>query len=554
MEKKSLQILAIIFLFGFVIRFLWLGVIPRGFTPDEASQAYSAYSLLKTGRDEWGVSWPLTSFKSFLDYKSPLQTYLMIPSIAAFGLNEFAARLPSAIFGSLAIISSFFLASKLTGNKTVGLLTSAVYALSPWSIQFSRMALEANIAVFLITTGLYFFLSADKNNFYLPLSAILFSFSLYTYHAAKLFVPLLLLCLFVIFYRKLTNTPKQLFLSITLGLLLIFPLLKNLTGTDSKRGGELLITNISQEKLTHLNDIIFYSDLYKVNQYLPRIFHNKVTLVLNDFFTNYASYFSLHFWFIEGGREITYSVIPGRGLLFLIFLPFLIFGMVSLYRSNISPQYKKILLIWLLLAPLPASLTKEGYRPNRAISFMFLLEFFIAFGLWNFVLNYFRSSKLKISILASLVALSFVFYVEDYLFSSHVKYPESLSYGWRETISEISKIQNKYRTVHIEQGGQAQSMVAFYQKTPPQLFQQHSTKWQEKLEDHSDIKYLDQLSDYSLDVFSFKSFAWPEDINSDILFVARNNIGSLPQGRRTIKVITTPQGKILFEIFDFPKI
>lgn len=554
MKKKPLQVLALIFVFGFLIRFVGLGSIPRGFTPDEASQAYTAYSLLKTGQDEWGISWPLTSFKSFLDYKSPLQTYLMIPSIAIFGLNEFASRLPSAVFGSLAILSVFFLSTKLTSNKTVGLLTSAIFAFSPWAIQFSRMALEANLAVFLITSGLYFFLSADKNSYYLPISAFFFSVSMYSYHAAKLFVPFLLLSLFVIFYKKLTTNLKPLLISMVLGLLLVFPLIKNISGADSKRGGDLLITNISDEKLAGLNDIIFYSDLYKVNQYLPRLFHNKVTLVLNDFFTNYASYFSLHFWFLEGGREITYSVIPGRGLLLLIFLPFLVFGLVSLYKSDLPTQHKKLLFVWLLLAPLPASLTKEGYRPNRAIAFMFLLEFFIAFGVWDFAVNYLHRSKTKISILACLVAISLVFYAEDYFFTSHVKYGEGMSYGWRETISEINKVQKNYRTIHIEQGGQAQSMVAFYQKTPPQLFQQHSRVWQEKLEKNSDIKYLDQLGDYSLENFRFKSFSWPEDIGSDILYVGRNSIGSLPQNRRTLKQVTTPSGKVLFEIFDFPKI
>lgn len=553
MQKKPLLILALIFVFGFFIRFAGLGVVPRGFTPDEASQGYSAYSLLMTGKDEWGIAWPLTSFKSFLDYKSPLQTYLMIPSIAIFGLNEFATRAPSALFGSLAILSTFFLASKLANNIKLGLLTAFIFAISPWSIQFSRMALEANLAVLLITSGLYFFLCAAEKKYYLPLSAVLFSTSLYSYHAAKLFVPLLLLSLFVIHYKKLVSSPKNLLLSFLLGAFLALPLMVNLTGVDSKRGGDLLITNISREKQSDLNDIIFYSDLYKTNQIIPRIFHNKVTLVLNDFVANYASYFSLHFWFLEGGREITYSVIPGRGLLFLIFLPFLIFGMVSLYKSNLPKTHKAVLFVWLLLAPLPASLTKEGYRPNRAISFMFLLEFFIAYGVWSFLVSSAKNAKLKAAMLCLAMVFSFIFYVEDYLFASAVKFPEAMSYGWRDAVNQITAVQNNYQSVHIEQGGQAQSMVAFYQKTDPNIFQKNSLTWQEKIKDKSDIKYLDQLGDYWLEDFRFKSFSWPEDISPDILYVARNT-GSLPTTRRTIKKITTPQGKTLFEIFDFPKI
>lgn len=551
MQKKHLILLVLIFVFGFIVRFISLGDIPRGFTPDEASQGYSTYSLLKTGKDEWGIAWPITSFKSFLDYKSPLQTYLLIPSIALFGLNEFATRVPSALFGSLAILSTFFLATKLASSRKVGFLTAIIFAISPWSIQFSRMALEANLAVFLITAGLYFFLCADDKKYYLYISATLFSLSLYSYHAAKIFVPLLLLSLFIIYYKKLVATPKTLLLSFILGAILVLPLVVNITGDDSKRGGDLLITNITREKQSELNDIIFHSDLYKVNQYLPRVFHNKVTLVANDFFTNYLSYFSLHFWFLEGGREITYSVIPGRGLLLLIFLPFLVFGLVSLYKSKLPTAHKAVIFIWLMLAPLPASLTKEGYRPNRAISFMFLLEFIIAYGVWNFLSLSVKNSKLKAVILSAIVTISFIFYVEDYLFASNVKFPESMSYGWRDTINQITEIQKNYKSIHIEQGGQAQSMVAFYQKIDPSIFQKNSRVWQEAIKDKSDIKYLDQLGDYWLEEFRFKSFSWPEDIKSDILYVARNT-GSLPDSRRTIKKITTPQGKTLFEVFDFP--
>ena len=78
MVKKGLIITLIL---AAILRLSFLGQVPAGISPDEVSQGYTAYSLLKTGADEWGVKWPLTSFRSFVDYKAPLQTYLMIPSI-----------------------------------------------------------------------------------------------------------------------------------------------------------------------------------------------------------------------------------------------------------------------------------------------------------------------------------------------------------------------------------------------------------------------------------------------------------------------------------------
>src|SRR5258708_9221026 len=101
-----------IVLLGFLLRTLSISDHPVGFTPDEASFGYDAYSILKTGKDQWGHSFPLV-LKSFGDDKLPLYSYLDIPFVAALGLNETAVRLPNVILGTLAIIVTFFLVKEL---------------------------------------------------------------------------------------------------------------------------------------------------------------------------------------------------------------------------------------------------------------------------------------------------------------------------------------------------------------------------------------------------------------------------------------------------------
>ena len=49
-----------IFILGLLVRVLFLSSHPSGFTPDEASFGYDAYSILKTGRDQWGNFLPIT--------------------------------------------------------------------------------------------------------------------------------------------------------------------------------------------------------------------------------------------------------------------------------------------------------------------------------------------------------------------------------------------------------------------------------------------------------------------------------------------------------------
>ena len=89
------------------LRFYQLGQIPLSLDWDEASNAYNAYSILKTARDEYGKLLPLYS-RSFDDYKPPAYMYMEVPAVSIFGLTQFAARLPSAIVGVLTILVIYY--------------------------------------------------------------------------------------------------------------------------------------------------------------------------------------------------------------------------------------------------------------------------------------------------------------------------------------------------------------------------------------------------------------------------------------------------------------
>ena len=97
---------------GSALRLINLGSVPQGFTWDEAALGYNAYSIIKTGRDEFGKFLPLI-FKSFGDYKPGVYVYTAVPTIAVFGLSEFATRLPSALAGIMAIYSVYLLVKNL---------------------------------------------------------------------------------------------------------------------------------------------------------------------------------------------------------------------------------------------------------------------------------------------------------------------------------------------------------------------------------------------------------------------------------------------------------
>src|SRR3989344_9183178 len=113
MRKNLNKILvALVILAALILRLWQLGNVPPSPDWDEAALGYSAYSIMETGKDEYGKSLPVI-LRSFDDYKPALYVYLIIPFINILGLNIISIRLPSAIFGTVAVIGTYFLVRQL---------------------------------------------------------------------------------------------------------------------------------------------------------------------------------------------------------------------------------------------------------------------------------------------------------------------------------------------------------------------------------------------------------------------------------------------------------
>ena len=115
-KKTQSAILILITILAFFLRFYQLGKVPLSMDWDENSNAYNAFSILKTGKDEYGSFLPLTN-RSFDDFKPPLYMYLNVITVKLFGLTPIAARLPSAFFGTLTVPLIYFLARWLFQKK-----------------------------------------------------------------------------------------------------------------------------------------------------------------------------------------------------------------------------------------------------------------------------------------------------------------------------------------------------------------------------------------------------------------------------------------------------
>ncbi len=347
--------LILILILATFLRFYQLNQNPPSLNWDEVSHGYNAYSILKTGKDEWGVSFP-TIFRAYGDYKLPVYIYLTSLSVGLFGLNEFAVRFPSVLAGILSVLFTYLLVKKLFSSfhlrgvppaggppsevvlqllntsdggrmpssevksETVAFLSAFFLAISPWHIFLSRPAFEANIASFLVIAGAYFFFLGLEKKWFLPVGILFLGLSVHTYNSARIFTPLFLILLFSLYYGAVIEWARKRKREVVLaGLILVLLFVPLVVSFASPSGWARFkwVTILDQGAINRINMARGSSSLPKP---LPRLIHNKATYFTLAFTKNYFSNLSPRYLFLTGGSNYQYNI-PGRGIIYPIQAP-----------------------------------------------------------------------------------------------------------------------------------------------------------------------------------------------------------------------------------------
>ena len=526
-----------IILLGFVLRVVDLANHPAGFTPDEASFGYDAYSILKTGRDQWGKTLPLV-FKSFGDDKLPAYVYLTVPSVAIFGLTETAVRLPNAILGTLAIIVVYFLVKEMFKDEKVALLSGFLLAISPWHIMLSRGAFEANLTTFFLPLGILFFLKSFNNRKYLILSIAAFLVNVFTYHTARILTPLVIGFLIYIYRKELKDSKKlRLWIACFLGLFFI-SLFGYLTG-----GSRISSSGI-------FNDVNTNSQYLSVRSgepvLLAKLFNNKFLIVIQTAFKNYMSYFSPQFLITTGPAEGTYGMVPGVGVIYLIESVFLISFFIKLVKKGITRE-TSFLLFWILISPIPAALTKgPGYAANRAAFMMPALQVVSAIGgIHLFQLLTKRiSRKVVLGGFGLIFAVSFVFFINNYFVKQRALNAKDMVYGTKEvfTYLENQKDLAEMGISITRKISEPQIYAAFYTKMDPLEYQKATHEW--NFEEQG-FQWVDQMGEYRLGKYTFSD---NYNLPTWIVVVPPEQVPVQVCGSQILKKIYLPNGTELFYI------
>lgn len=549
MSKKIILLLTLIIIVASSLRLWQLGKIPISPDWDEVALGYNAYSIMQTGRDEYGKFLPII-LRSFDDYKPAFYAYLSIPTISIFGLNVFSVRLPSAVFGILTVLAVFFLVKELFKKDNIALLSSLLLAISPWHIQFSRVAFEANVGVALNVFGILFFLKAFKKPQYLLLSAIMLGMSLHVYQSEKVFIPFLIAILIFTFKEKFFLIKKKyILISFLIFTFICLPLVYfTLTNKDAlaRAKGVSIFSNSS---IIQANTEKIARDRAN-NDILGLVLDNRRVEFVKYIVGGYLSHLDLNWLFIKG--DIARHHAPNMGLLYLIELPFLLIGIYSLIFGKFDKRVKIFIILWFLIVPVPASITNDVPHAVRVINFLPVLQILTAIGIissvgWILHIKYkvlnIRIGYLILILFPILSVFNFLYYLNQYFVQQNYFNAKYWQYGYEAIVDHISPIQKNYNKIIVSNMAtmdQSYMFFLFYLKYDPHKYLSEGGTLT------GEIEGKNRFSN-----FEFKKFNYYEENEKNILLIG--SPFDFQEEFRTIHKVNFPDGSLAIKIVEKDK-
>jgi len=490
---KTFLTVTLILLIASPLYFFKLSQIPPAFYVDESVVGYNAYSILETGKDEYGQTLPV-AFKLFGSYTPPLFVYFLIPFIKTLGLNVLATRLPNAILGLLTGLLVYFLAKRLKINPLISLI---LFLISPWNIFFARLGYEIYLGFSLFCLSAYLFFSSFKNQRLILPAYFVLSLSSYASHPQRILAPLFLILFFIV-YRK--NLNKKHLWGILLSFFLQIPHLY------------LLSTPAFWTKTSLFSSFSFFNFFSQASTYLSP----KSLFFLPD---------------PDPQRSIPFMSVFYSWML----IPYL-FGLYFLCLK-IKQKENKFILILIISSLIPASLANDPFSTQRNFQLFLPLLLIISLGC-QYLLK-----KISPKIFIPLILFSLLAFWRSYF----VLFPADRASAWHYGYQQLNQILDQYKNdpIIIDSGQTAYSQIAFFQKFPPSRFQQQNS--------FSGNYYQDTSFGYvhHLDNIEFRPILWEKDAyKPQIIIGSQLAISSDQVSEHHLEplfLIKDPQNRIVFQ-------
>lgn len=492
----ELFLISVIACFALLLYTHKLGSVPAGFYIDEALPGYNSYSLLRTGLDEYGKSWPVT-FRSIGTYPPPLYTYLTIPSVAFFDLNVFSVRLPAAIIGALSVIVFYLIVKSLnlTKSKTTPLLGSLLFAISPWNLLYSRIGFEVGLGFLLFSLGV-FFCWKSLNNIKLIIPGFFFlSLSTYAAYSERFLTPLFIM-LFLILYKKFLEGKVK------------YPTLGLLTASIVQIFHLTIFTTpafLFKSGLFYANDV--RSQAEKVSHFIP-YFISIVLAFAREFLAKYITYYSPRSLFFLPDPDIQRSL-PELSVFYpWMVIPYFV-GIFSLVKAK--QNHKKFIILLILITPLPAALTSDPFATHRALPLLLPLMLIITLGIDKLI----QGTRLKLLFFLLLICFSLIPVWRSYFVLLPKERAKIWGYGFEQLANVIQKNPDEHFIIDQTRIKPAYAELAFFLKYPPEKFQKEVDQ-SIKNNYYTNIQWD---SHYNFGNIETHNIVWEENIYKDQILV-----------------------------------
>lgn len=433
MTKKLLLLILFLFVLGIILRIYKLGSLPTGFFRDEAALGYNAFSILKTGNDEFGMPHPLV-FRSFEVFFLPAYVYFSIPLIWSLGLTEFSVRLLSSISGIFSLIIIFLIAKRNWDIK-VAVSSLLLLVIAPWHIFYSRGSFEGNLALALFYLGFFLWLEfvRIRKLFYFFPAILSFTASMYSYQSERVIVPLFAIFALIVSFKYIWS----LRLKLIIPSLIVFVILLPLLSLSFIAGGYHRAFGVS----------IFTQEVnppgYTSNQPETLFTNNKVILRTKEVLSLYFSYFSPKNLFTEGDYNRQRSS-EDYSVFYAWYFPLILSGLILIIKRKKVAD--KLLLCVIVLAPIPAALTGDPFHTYRSLLLYFPLTLIAGVGLSN-VYHSVGKYKLRelykplfVLLVSVLSVVSLMYFLFSYILLTPSTRARDWDYGYKEMVDFLNTL------------------------------------------------------------------------------------------------------------------
>lgn len=355
------SVAVILFAISCFLHFWRLGVAPLGMFGDECSIAYNAYCIAQTGADEYGTPHPVF-FRCFDNYQDPVMVYCIAPLTRVFGLEQWVARFPSALFQVLAGLAFAGLAWEHCRNKWLSLAAGFCFSILPWTFPVSRTVSSGYTAMlFGMSLGWWLLLVAFRKRSMgrAILAGLAWAFGMYAHNIGRPMTALLLVCFVAVMNRLLLRRWR---VGVVFSVSLLVALLPMIVS----------VINAPRSLSTRFQSIGIFKD------------HPSTATAIGRFVSRYVEYFDPRFLFWRGDQNLRHHTGIG-GELFWFLAPLVLLGIYCLIRFAKRQTYYRFLGIGLLVYPTAAALTIDHTHSTRSINgaiFWLMLAVIGARWLW----------------------------------------------------------------------------------------------------------------------------------------------------------------------------